>query len=381
MIAVSVSDHREKARRRLPRLLFDYIDGSAGPETTANRNVSDMEAVVLRQRVMRNVNATDLGIDLFGQRWSMPLALAPVGLSGYYARRGEAQAARAAKAAGLPFTLSTVSVCDLKEVNAAAATPPWFQLYILRDRGYLDALLQTARDLGCPVLMLTVDMAASGRRRRDPRNGLGGANTLEAAVRRTGDALCHPHWLWDVQMRGGPHLFGNLVAAQPKARRLDHFWTWLAENFDPTVTWDDIAWIRARWPGPLVLKGVMEADDARAAVAAGVDGVIVSNHGGRQLDGANSTIKALPRVVDAVAGRIPVLLDGGVRSGTDMLRALSMGASACLIGRAWAYALAGGGEAGVSAMLDELRLEFATALKLTGCAGVADAGPHLVDRD
>ncbi len=378
MKPASVHDHRERARSRLPRILFDYIDGAAMTETTLRHNVSDMEDLCLRQRVLRNVGTPDTSLSLFGQDWAMPVAMAPIGLAGYYARRGETQAARAAKAACIPFTLSTVSLCDLEETTKAAGVPPWFQLYVLRDRGYLDALLQKARDLGCPVLMLTVDMPVAGRRWRDPRNGLGAAGTA-AALKRAVDVLRHPEWLWDVQVHGGPHIFGNLVAAQPDAKNLSDFWTWLGNNFDPTVTWDDIEWIRARWPGTLLIKGILEPDDARSAIKAGVDGIIVSNHGGRQLDGARSTISALPRVAEAVAGAKPVLLDGGIRNGADVLRALSLGAQACLIGRAWAWALGGGGQAGVSSMLETLRQELIVSMQLTACTRLSDAGRHLID--
>lgn len=379
MIPDSVPDHREAARRRLPRLLFDYIDGGAMTETTLDRNVGDLRDLKLRQRVMRDVGTPDTRLSLLGRDWSMPVAMAPIGMAGYTARRGETQAARAARAAGIPYTLSTVGMCGLAEVTKAAGVPPWFQLYVFRDRSYLESLISQARDLGCPVLMLTVDMATAGRRWRDARNGFGGSPSLHAPVARAIDALSHPAWFWDAHLNGRPHVLGNLVQANPGARSLNDFWAWVRENFDPTVTWNDLEWIRARWPGTLILKGIQEADDAKAAIAAGVDGLIVSNHGGRQLDGVRSSISALPRVVEAVKGAVPVLMDGGIRNGADILRALAQGADACLIGRAWAWALGGGGEAGVAQVLASLRNELEVTMKLTGCKQLSDIGPHLID--
>jgi L-lactate dehydrogenase (cytochrome) len=374
-----VDDHRAAARRRMPRILFDYCDGGAMTETTLDQNVADFRSLKLRQRVMRDVGAPDTRLSLLGQDWSMPVALAPIGMAGYYARRGETQAARAARLAGVPFTLSTVSLCDLKETAAAAGTPPWFQLYILRDRGYLDALMQKARDLACPVLILTVDMPTAGRRWRDARNALGVPPSMEASLRRAADVLMHPAWLWDVQLKGGPHIFGNLAEAQPDARSLNDFWSWIGSSFDPTVTWKDLDWIRDRWPGTLLIKGIQEVEDAQAAISAGADGLIVSNHGGRNLDGARSSISALPRVVEAVQGRKPVLVDGGIRNGADILRALALGADACLIGRAWAWALGGGGQAGVEAVLASLKEELIVSMKLTGVTKLSEISRDLID--
>jgi L-lactate dehydrogenase (cytochrome) len=379
MTPASIDDHRLAARRRLPRLLFDYLDGGAMTETTLNRNVTDLRDIGLRQRVLHEIGAPDTSLSLFGREWSMPVAMAPIGLSGYFARRGETQAARAALKADVPFTLSTVSMCDLAEVTKAAGAPPWFQLYILRDRGYLEALMQKALALGCPVLMLTVDLTTAGRRWRDPRNAMGVPPSIEASLRRATDGLLHPRWLWDVQVNGGPHLLGNLVEAIPSARNISDFWSWIGANWDATVSWKELDWVRARWPGTLLIKGVMEPQDAVKAVAAGVDGVIVSNHGGRQLDGARSSITALPRVVEAVRGEKPVLVDGGIRNGADILRALSLGATACLVGRAWAWALGGGGQVGVEAALQTLKGELETTMQLTGCRSLAEAGRHLID--
>jgi L-lactate dehydrogenase (cytochrome) len=361
-----VSDYREGARRRLPKLLFDYVDGGAYAEATLKRNIADLEALALRQRVMVDVSQRSTATELFGQAMSMPVVLAPIGMGGMLARRGEIQAARAAQAAGVPFTLSTVGICDMAEVTSKV-TAPWFQLYMLRDRGYMAALLERARGLGCPVLVFTVDLPVPGARYRDRRNGLfGGSNAAAFNVRRALDGLSHPAWLWDVQLNGKPHTFGNIAAAVPDARGAAEFWPWVVNNFDTTVTWDDIAWVRERWPGPLVIKGVLDAEDAREARRCGVEGLVVSNHGGRQLDGVLSGIAALPAIADAVGDDLTVLMDGGVRSGLDVVKAMAAGAKGCLLGRAWAFALAARGEAGVAHMLEIVRQEMLTALALTG---------------
>ncbi len=379
MIPACIGDYRELARRRLPRLLFDYIDGGSYAEATLRRNTQDFEAIALRQRVLRDVSSISLQTELFGQAMSMPLALAPIGMAGMYARRGEVQAARAAKAAGVPFCLSTVSVCDLAEVVGGAAAAPWFQLYMIRDRGYMKTLLETARDLGCPVLVLTVDLPVPGARYRDMRTGLfGGKPSPAAALRRVADGLSHPGWLMDVQVGGKPHVFGNLVAAMPGAKGINEFWPWVSSNFDPSLTWKDLDFIRAHWNGPIVIKGVLDAEDAKEAVRCGADGIVVSNHGGRQLDGVLSGIRALPPIADAVGEDLTILMDGGVRSGLDVVKALALGAKGVLMGRAWAWALGARGEAGVAHVLEIVRQEMLMALALTGCTDVRRAGRELL---
>ena len=377
MIPACVADYREAARRRLPKVLFDYIDGGSYGETTLAANTGDLAALTLRQRVLRDVSKLSMGTEVFGQALAMPVVLAPVGLGGMYARRGEAQAARAAKGAGVPFSLSTVALASLEEV-ARAATAPWFQLYMIKDRGYMAELLAVARQAACPVLLFTVDLPIPGARYKDARNGMIAATTA-AKIRQALDGLAHPAWLWDVQINGGPHTLGNLTAAAADLKGLNQYWSWIGRNFDPSVTWKDIEWVRDRWPGPLVLKGVLDAEDARDARRCGVEGVVVSNHGGRQLDGAPSSIAALPAVVEAVGDDLTVLMDGGVRSGLDVLKALALGAKACLIGRAWAYALGAGGGAGVAGMLTILRQELRMAMSLTGCVDVKDAGRSLLN--
>ncbi len=382
MIPGEVADYRELARRKLPRFLFEYIDGGAGDQTTLKRNVSDFQAIRLRQRVMRDVSKLDLSTNLFGQDFSMPVALAPVGLSGLYARRGEVQAAQAAEKAGIGFSLSTLGLCGLEEIRKGTERPFWFQLYMIKDRGFMRALLERAKEARCSALLFTVDLPVAGSRYADTRSGLSNGHLPSAQWERF-KALCdRPGWLWDVGLRGRPHIFGNVAPAMPKNNQsIREFWRWVGDSFDTTVTWKDIDWVRQHWDGPLVIKGVLEVDDAKSAVAAGAEGVIVSNHGGRQLEGARSTISALPRIADAVGDKTTVLLDSGVRCGTDVVRALASGAKGVLIGRAWAYALAGRGGAGVSDVLAQFRKEIAITLALTGVPDVKALGRDTLDVD
>jgi L-lactate dehydrogenase (cytochrome) len=365
-------DYRELARRRLPRQLFDYIDGGAYEEATMRSNVGDLERLLLRQVVMRDVTRREQATEVAGQSLSMPVILGPVGLCGMFAKRAEAQAARAAAAVGIPFVESTVSICGIEEVAGASPNPPWFQLYVMRDRGYAEELMARATAVGSPVLVLTIDLAVVGARHRDTRNGIEGAGTAWAKLRRGLDLLSHPRWVRDVGVGGKPLTFGNLENAVPDASTPDAFKEWVDAQFDPSVTWDDIAWVREHWGGRLLVKGVLDPEDARRAVDAGVDGIVVSNHGGRQLDSVPSTVRALPEVVDAVAGQAEVLVDGGVRTGLDVVKMLALGARAVLIGRAWAWAVAAQGEAGVRRMLETFRADIDVALALTGNTSVAD---------
>lgn len=380
MKPASVSDYRERARRRLPPMFFEYIDGGSYAEVTLRRNVEDFEAIALRQRVMRDMSKLDMSVDTLGQKLAMPLGLSPVGMAGMYARRGEVQAARAAAEAGIPFCLSTVGVCSVEEV-AATGTAPWFQLYMLKDRGYMRALLERAKAAGCPVLVFTVDLPLPGSRYRDVRSGFTGASGLSGALNTAWQGMTHPAWVWDLYMGGRPHTLGSVQGAIPEGRRVNDFLSWIAKNFDRTVTWADLDFVRQVWDGPIVIKGVLDPDDARDTVRAGAQGLIVSNHGGRQLDGVKSSVSALPRIVDAVGGDLEVFMDGGVRSGLDVLKALALGAKACFVGRAWAYALGAGGEKAVGQMLAILRSELAVAMILTGCTSARDAGRKLLDLD
>ena len=367
----TASDYRELARRRLPRQLFDYIDGGSYDEATTRANVDDLRKVLLRQVVMRDVSVRDPSVEVLGRRLALPIVLAPVGLAGMFARRAEVQAARAAEAAGVAFVESTVSICGIEEVARATTTPPWFQLYVMRDRGYAEELMRHAQAVGSPVLVLTVDLAVVGARHRDTRNAVVGDPNTWAKVRRGLDLVGHPRWIREVALGGRPLTFGNLEQMVPGARSPVAFRDWIDSQFDPSVTWEDIAWVRATWPGRLVVKGVLDADDARRAVDSGVDGVVVSNHGGRQLDSVPSTARALPDVVDAVGDEVEVLVDGGVRTGLDVVKMIALGARAVLIGRAWAWAVAARGEAGVRHVLDVMRADIDTALGLTGQTSLA----------
>jgi L-lactate dehydrogenase (cytochrome) len=371
----SVRDYRELARRRLPRQLFDYIDGGAYEEATMAANMRDLGRIGLRQRVLRDVSHRRLATTVLGHDVTLPVVLAPVGLGGMFARRAEVQAARAAERVGVPFCESTVSICSMEEVAAATTAPFWYQLYVMRDRSYAEDLMERAQTVGCPVLVLTVDLPVVGARYRDARNGMSGTVAPAQRLVRGLDLATHPTWLRDVAMKGKPLTFGNLEKAVPGGRSPQGFKAWVDGQFDPSVTWDDLAWVRSNWPGQVVLKGVLDPDDARRAVDHGVDGIVVSNHGGRQLDDVLSTTAALPAVIDAVGEQIDVLVDGGVRSGLDVVKLLALGAKACLVGRPWAYAVAARGEQGVGHVLDIIRDEMEVALGLTGITDVADLTP------
>jgi len=380
MRAASVSDFRELARRRLPNIFFEYIDGGSYAEVTLRRNVADLEEIALRQLVMRDMTKLDMTVETLGQTLKMPVGLAPVGMAGMYARRGETQAIRAAAGAGVPFCLSTVGVCSIEEV-AATGTAPWFQLYMLKDRGYMRELLARAKAVGSPVLVFTVDLPLPGSRYRDIRSGFTGGTPLQAMLTQLKDGITHPAWSWDVAVNGRPHTLGSVQGAVKEGKRVTDFLAWISRNFDRSVTWKDIDWVRETWDGPIVVKGVLDPQDARDAVKAGAQGLVVSNHGGRQLDGVRSSISALPKIVDAVGSDLEVYMDGGVRSGLDVLKALALGAKACFVGRAWAYALGAGGEAQVAKMLGTLKSELSVAMILTGCATLRDAGRELLDID
>jgi len=374
--AANVSDYRALAKARLPHFLFEYLDGGSYDEVTLKRNVDDLQAVALRQRVLRDVSSIDLSTELFGKRWAMPVGLGPVGLSGLYARRGEVQAARAATAAGIPLALSTLSACPIAEVAKGAGAPIWFQLYIVKDRGFVADMIARAKEAGCGALLLTVDLAVPGTRYRDYRSGLSGSMAGRASRMR--QVLSRPDWAWDVGVHGKPHTLGNLEPLLGSNAALSDLMGWVANNFDASVGWKDVEWVRQQWAGPLVIKGILDPEDAREAAASGVDGIVVSNHGGRQLDGVSSTARALPAVAEAVAGRIAVLADGGVRSGLDVVRMLALGADFVLLGRAWAYALAARGEAGVDHVLKLIDAEMRVAMALTGCVSVGEVTTDIV---
>ena len=375
MIISAPTDYREAARRRLPRFLFDYLDGGANAEHTLHRNVSDLCDVTLRQRVLRDVADISLKTRLFDQDLAMPIALAPVGLAGMYARRGEVQAARAAEKAGIGYTLSTVSVCSLEEVSAAVSKPIWFQLYVLKDRGFMRNVLERALAQGITTLIFTVDMPVPGSRYRDAHAGMSGPM---APLRRIAQAMTKPQWAMDVGLLGRPHDLGNISAYLGKAIGLEDYMGWIGANFDPSISWRDIEWVRDFWPGKIILKGILDPEDAKEAVRFGADGLVVSNHGGRQLDGVLSTARALPAIAGAVGGQVTLLVDGGVRSGLDVVRMLSLGAQGVLLGRAYIYALATHGQAGVSNLLALIEREMRVAMALTGAKSISELGPHLL---
>lgn len=367
----SLSDYRELARRRLPRQLFDYIDGGSYGESTMRANLADLESIKLRQRVLTDVSHIKLSTRVLGTDLAIPIVLGPVGLAGMFARRAEVQAARAAQQAGVTFCESTVSICGIEEVQAATSRPFWFQLYVIRDREYAAGLMRRADAAGCTVLVLTADLSVVGARYRDTRNGLTDPIPASKQLVRGLDLASHPRWMADVAISGRPFTFGNLEKAVPNAHTPNAFKGWVDAQFDPSVTWDDLAWVRDNWPGKLVLKGILDPQDALTAADRGVDAIVVSNHGGRQLDATPSTITALPAVVAAVGDRLEVLVDGGIRSGLDVVKAMALGAKACLLGRPWAWAVAARGEAGVSHMLDIIRDEMQVAMSLTGVTDVA----------
>jgi L-lactate dehydrogenase (cytochrome) len=376
-IISSPSDYREAARRRLPPFLFHYADGGAYAERTLRRNVEDLAEIALRQRVLQNMSELSLETRVLGQDLSMPVVLAPVGLTGMFARRGEVQAARAAEAKGIPFTLSTVSVCDIEEVSAAVTKPIWFQLYVLRDRGFMRNALERAKAAGITTLVFTVDMPTPGARYRDAHSGMSGPN---AAFRRMVQAMTHPLWAWDVGLHGKPHDLGNVSRYRGQATGLADYIGWLGANFDPSISWKDLEWIRDFWEGPMVIKGILDPEDARDAVSFGADGIVVSNHGGRQLDGVLSSARALPAISAAVKGKLSILADSGFRNGLDVVRALAMGADAVMLGRAFVYALATGGQAAVLNLLNLIDKEMRVAMTLTGAARVTDLNEDFLER-
>jgi L-lactate dehydrogenase (cytochrome) len=369
MIIAASTDYRAAAQRRLPPFLFHYIDGGAYAEHTLKRNVSDLADIALRQRVLRNVAALSLETELFGERLAMPVALGPVGLTGMYARRGEVQAARAAASRGIPFTLSTVSVCPIEEVAPAIERPMWFQLYVLKDRGFMRNALERTKAAGVTTLVFTVDMPTPGARYRDAHSGMSGPR---APLRRMLQAATHPRWAWDVGLLGRPHDLGNISTYRGSPTGLADYIGWLGSNFDPSISWKDLEWIREFWSGPMVIKGILDPEDARDAVRFGADGIVVSNHGGRQLDGVLSTARALPAIADAVKGELKILADSGIRNGLDVVRMLALGADSVLLGRAFVYALAAQGGEGVANLLDLIAREMRVAMTLTGATTIAD---------
>ncbi|MGR5161143.1 FMN-dependent L-lactate dehydrogenase LldD [Vibrio owensii] len=369
MIISASTDYRAAAKAKLPPFLFHYIDGGSYDERTLKRNTDDLGDVALRQRVLRDMSDLSLETEIFGEKLAMPIALAPVGLTGMYARRGEVQAAKAAEKKGIPFTMSTVSVCPIEEVAPAIERPMWFQLYVLKDRGFMKNVLERAKAAGVTTLVFTVDMPVPGARYRDMHSGMSGPN---AAMRRVFQAMRHPSWALDVGVLGKPHDLGNISTYRGEPTKLEDYIGWLGANFDPSISWKDLEWIRDFWDGPMVIKGILDEEDAKDAVRFGADGIVVSNHGGRQLDGVLSTAKALPSIADAVKGDLKIFVDSGIRTGLDVVRMLALGADCTLLGRSFVYALAALGGAGVENLLDLYDKEMRVAMTLTGAKTISD---------
>lgn len=374
-VILNTADFRMLARRRIPKAIFDYADGGAYQERTLRRNAADLDAIQFHQRVMVDVSNISTATTMLGCAASIPLAIAPTGLAGLFHADGEILGARAAAAFGIPFCLSTLSICSIEDVREATQQPFWFQQYLMRDRGFNKELIERARAAQCSALVLTLDLPIQGERHRDPRNGLTIPPRLN--LRNALDILGKPGWVRRVLL-GKRRTFGNLVGRVGGDSRFSTLTEWISTQFDASITWRDVEWVRALWPGKLILKGILDAEDAKQALAIGADGIVVSNHGGRQLDGAPATITVLPQIVDALAGRCEVLFDGGVRSGQDIAKALALGARGALMGKSYLYALAAQGEAGVTRLLNILSKELRVTLALTGTTDVKAAGKQML---
>jgi len=377
----NTADFRLLAKKRLPLQLFDYIDGGSYQETTLANNLNAFSPLPLRQRILKDVSQIDLSSKLFKDSLNMPLILGPVGLAGCYAKRGEQQALKAANKHNIPFCLSTVGICSIEELQAQTNQEFWFQLYVIKDRSYALNLLKRAEQAGCKTLILTVDLPVLAERYRDIRNGLSSSETsssLLGKLKRGFDIASHPSWLWDVAIKGKPLTFGNLTDAVPNANSLDDFKGWVDSQFDASMTWQDLDWIRNNWSGNLVIKGILDSEDAIEAVKLGADAIVVSNHGGRQLDSAPATLNVLPEIAKTVNQQCKVIVDGGIRSGLDVVKALALGADACMLGRAWAYALAAKGEEGVDQLLNIFENEMRVAMALTGVTNVSDISKDII---
>ncbi len=368
-VITCIEDLRQLARRRVPRMFYDYADSGSWTESTYRANETDLANIRLRQRVAIDVQARNLRTQMIGQDVAMPVALAPTGLTGMQHADGEILAARAAERFGVPFTLSTMSICSIEDVAAHTKAPFWFQLYVMRDRDFIERLIERARAARCSALMLTLDLQILGQRHKDLKNGLAAppkptlANLLDLATK--------PRWCLGM-LGTRRRQFGNIVGHVKGVEDMGSLSAWTTQQFDPRLSWDDVAWVKSRWGGKLILKGVMDPEDARRAVASGADALIVSNHGGRQLDGAPSAIRALPAIVEAAGSRIEVWMDGGIRSGQDVLKAVALGARGTLIGRAFLYGLGALGEAGVDRCLEIIRNELDLTMAFCGRTDIRD---------
>jgi len=370
-----IEDLRALARRRVPKAFYDYADSGSYNEETLRANRADLETIKLRQRVMVDVSNRSLATTIIGQKVSAPFALAPIGLCGMQHGDGEILSAQAAEEANIPFILSTMSICSIEHVAEATTKPFWFQLYVIRDREFCKDILARAVNAGCNVLVLTVDLQVLGQRHRDIRNGM--TVPPEIRLKNIIDIAIKPSWVLSI-LKGKSKTFGNLAGHVKGMDDVTSLAQWTNNQFDPALNWKDVEWIKKIWPGKLIIKGILDVDDARTAAKLGADAIVVSNHGGRQLDGAPSSISALPPIAQAVGSDTEILFDGGIRTGADMLRALALGARACLIGRAYVYGLGAGGKAGVAKAIDILQKELSVAMALTGTTRVADIGPQVL---
>jgi L-lactate dehydrogenase (cytochrome) len=375
-VVTCVEDLRELSRKRCARAIFDYVDRGSYSEATLRANRADLESLALRQRVGIDVDRRSLGTTMLGREVRMPVALAPVGLTGLNWADGEILAARAAHRFGVPYTLSTMSICSIEDVAQGSGQPFWFQLYVMRDRGFAASLIERAKAAKCSALVLTLDLQIQGQRHQDLKNGL--AVPPKLTMGTVFDVMRKPSWALNV-LRGKRKSFGNLEGRIPDAKSLTTLSQWIAGQFDPTLSWRDVEWVKSLWGGKLVLKGILDAEDAKLAAQSGADAIVVSNHGGRQLDGAISSIRALPEIVEVTKNHsVEVWLDGGIRSGQDVLRALALGADATMIGRAYAYGLGALGEKGVTLALELIERELDVTLALCGLRDVKDASPAIL---
>ena len=370
-----IEDLRDVARRKVPRAFFDYAEAGSYSQETLRANRSDLERIKLRQRVLVDVSRRDLTTTIIGERVSLPLALAPIGLCGMQHGDGEILACRAAQAAGLPFCLSTMSICSIEDVAEAVNKPFWFQLYVMKDRGFVRSLIERAAAAKCSALVLTIDLQVLGQRHCDVRNGL--SVPPEIRLKNVINIATKPSWVLGM-LRGKRKTFGNLAGHKGGTQSVNSLASWIATQFDPALSWKDVEWIRSLWPGKLILKGVLDVEDARIAAKAGASALVVSNHGGRQLDGAPSSISALPKIADAVGAEIEVMFDGGIRSGQDLLRALALGARSCLIGRSYIFGLAAAGEAGVSKAIKIIRDELDVSMALCGVNSIREIDRRVI---
>ena len=370
-----IEDLRQQARRKVPRAFFDYAEAGSYSQETLRANREDLERIKLRQRVLVDVSQRDLTTTIIGEKVSLPLALAPIGLCGMQHGDGEILGCRAAQAAGIPFTLSTMSICSIEDVAQAVGKPFWFQLYVMKDRGFIKALIERAAAAKCSALVLTVDLQVLGQRHCDVRNGM----TVPPEIKLANliDIATKPAWAFSI-LKGKRKTFGNLAGHVRGMENVKSLAQWTASQFDPTLNWKDVEWVKSVWPGKLILKGILDAEDARTAARTGAAALIVSNHGGRQLDGAPSSISALPKIVDAVGGDIEVMFDGGIRTGQDVLRALALGARSCMVGRSYIYGLGAAGEAGVAKAIEFLGKELDVSMALTGVNSVKDVDRRVI---